>query len=103
MDQVSTKYTNILHCKTLTNLPKLGFLVWKQKPSGNPVIGACSTWRAIRERDRFRIRSLFSSKLSIYIQQPERWVPVAETTRDVTRMPMPSSNATLGTSTFLAT
>jgi hypothetical protein len=24
------KYTNIFHCKTLQNLPRLGFLVWKQ-------------------------------------------------------------------------
>jgi hypothetical protein len=24
------KYTKIFHCKTLQNLPKLGFLVWKQ-------------------------------------------------------------------------
>jgi hypothetical protein len=23
------KYTNIFHCKTLQNFPKLGFLVWK--------------------------------------------------------------------------
>jgi hypothetical protein len=30
MDQVSIKYTNIFHCKTLRNLPKFGFLVWKQ-------------------------------------------------------------------------
>jgi hypothetical protein len=30
MDQVSIKYTNIFHCKTLQNLPKFGFLVWKQ-------------------------------------------------------------------------
>jgi hypothetical protein len=27
MDQVSIKCTNIFHCKTLQNLPKLGFLV----------------------------------------------------------------------------
>jgi hypothetical protein len=30
MDQVSIKYTNIFHCKTLQNLPKFGFLVLKQ-------------------------------------------------------------------------
>jgi hypothetical protein len=30
MDQVSIKYTNIFDCKTLKNLPKFGFLVWKQ-------------------------------------------------------------------------
>jgi hypothetical protein len=29
------KYAKIFHCKTLQNLPKLGFLFWK-KPSGNP-------------------------------------------------------------------
>jgi hypothetical protein len=28
-DQIVIKYTNIFHCKTLQNLPKLGFLVWK--------------------------------------------------------------------------
>jgi hypothetical protein len=30
MDQVSIKYTNIFHSKTLQNFPKFGFLVWKQ-------------------------------------------------------------------------
>jgi hypothetical protein len=30
MDQLSIKYTNIFHCKTLQNLPKFGFLVWRQ-------------------------------------------------------------------------
>jgi nuclear transport factor 2 (NTF2) superfamily protein len=30
MDKVSIKYTIIFHCKTLQNLPKFGFLVWKQ-------------------------------------------------------------------------
>jgi hypothetical protein len=30
MDQVAIKYTSILRCKTLQNLPKFGFLVWKQ-------------------------------------------------------------------------
>jgi hypothetical protein len=30
MNQVSVKYTNIFHCKTPQNLPKLGFYVWKQ-------------------------------------------------------------------------
>jgi hypothetical protein len=29
IDQMATKYTNIFHCKTLQNLPKLGFLVRK--------------------------------------------------------------------------
>jgi hypothetical protein len=26
---MSIKYTNTLHCKTLLNLPKFRFLVWK--------------------------------------------------------------------------
>jgi hypothetical protein len=30
MDQVSIKYTNIFLSKALQNLPKFGFLVWKQ-------------------------------------------------------------------------
>jgi hypothetical protein len=30
MDQVSIKYTNFFHCKTIQNLPKFGFLVGKQ-------------------------------------------------------------------------
>jgi hypothetical protein len=30
MVQVSIKYSNIFHCKNLQNLPKFGFLVWKQ-------------------------------------------------------------------------
>jgi hypothetical protein len=29
MDQVSIKYTNIIHCKTLQNLPNF-FIIWKQ-------------------------------------------------------------------------
>jgi hypothetical protein len=33
MNQVSIKYTNIFHCKTLQNLPKFGFLV-----SGNSAV-----------------------------------------------------------------
>jgi hypothetical protein len=28
IDQMAIKYTNIFHCKTLQNLPKLRFLVW---------------------------------------------------------------------------
>jgi hypothetical protein len=30
MDQVSIKYTIISNCKTLQNLPKFRFMVWKQ-------------------------------------------------------------------------
>jgi hypothetical protein len=30
MFQMVIKYTNIFHSKALQNLPKLGFLVWKQ-------------------------------------------------------------------------
>jgi hypothetical protein len=30
MDQVSIKYTNIFQRTTVQNLPKFGFLVWKQ-------------------------------------------------------------------------
>jgi hypothetical protein len=29
MDQMAINYTNIFHCNTLQNLPKMGFLVWK--------------------------------------------------------------------------
>jgi hypothetical protein len=28
IDQMFIKYTNIFHCKTFQNLPKLEFLVW---------------------------------------------------------------------------
>jgi hypothetical protein len=35
IDQTSVKYTNVFHCKTLQNIPKLGFL-FENKPSGNP-------------------------------------------------------------------
>jgi hypothetical protein len=28
-DEIPIKYTNSVHCQTLQNLPKLGFLVWK--------------------------------------------------------------------------
>jgi hypothetical protein len=30
VDQMAIKYTNIFHCKTLQNIPKLGFLVRKE-------------------------------------------------------------------------
>jgi hypothetical protein len=30
MDHVSIKYTILFHCKTLQNLPRFGFLDWKQ-------------------------------------------------------------------------
>jgi hypothetical protein len=29
IDQMAAKYTNIFYCKTLENLPKFGFFVWK--------------------------------------------------------------------------
>jgi hypothetical protein len=32
---MAIKYPNIYHSKALQNLPKLGFLVWKNIPSGN--------------------------------------------------------------------
>jgi hypothetical protein len=35
MEPVLIKYTNIFHCKTLQNLPKVGFL-FENKSSGNP-------------------------------------------------------------------
>jgi hypothetical protein len=41
MDQVSIKYSNIFHCKTLQNLPKFGFLVLKQtiwQPCVRPIL-----------------------------------------------------------------
>jgi hypothetical protein len=38
---MAIKYTDIFHCKTLQNLPKQGFLVWK---SGNPVL-----WRKVEK------------------------------------------------------
>jgi hypothetical protein len=34
--QMIIKYNNIFHSKALQNLPKLGFLVWKQTKAGNP-------------------------------------------------------------------
>jgi hypothetical protein len=34
IDQMAIKYTKIFHCKTLQNLPKLGFL-FENTPSGN--------------------------------------------------------------------
>jgi hypothetical protein len=35
IDQISIKYTNLFHCKTLPKLPKFGFWL-KNTPSGNP-------------------------------------------------------------------
>jgi hypothetical protein len=36
MDQVSLKYSNIIHAKTLQNLPKIWIFWFENKPSGNP-------------------------------------------------------------------
>jgi hypothetical protein len=35
IEQTAIKFTNIFHCKTLQNLPKLGFL-FENIPSGSP-------------------------------------------------------------------
>jgi hypothetical protein len=42
MDQVSIKYANTFHCKTLQNLPKFGFW-FENEPSGNPAVGTFTT------------------------------------------------------------
>jgi hypothetical protein len=34
--KMATKYTNIVRCKTLRNLPQLGFFWFENIPSGNP-------------------------------------------------------------------
>jgi hypothetical protein len=47
MDQVSIKYTIISHYKTLQNLPKFGFLVWKQ-----------TIWQPCVHRWRFQMKFL---------------------------------------------
>jgi hypothetical protein len=39
MDQIAIKYTNTFHCKTLQNLPELGF---ENMPSGSPANNAKS-------------------------------------------------------------
>jgi hypothetical protein len=36
IDQLAIKYTNIIHCKILQNLPKLGFFSFENMPSGSP-------------------------------------------------------------------
>jgi hypothetical protein len=38
IDQMYIKYSNIFHCETFRNFPKLGFLVSKNIPSGIPVV-----------------------------------------------------------------
>jgi hypothetical protein len=48
IDQMAIKYTNIYHCKTLPNLPKLGLWVWKE-----------TIWQPWMKE----IQSLFSSRV----------------------------------------
>jgi hypothetical protein len=48
MDQVSIKYTNIFYCKTLQNLPKFGFLVWKQTIWQPWLDRKVKVWRQLR-------------------------------------------------------
>jgi hypothetical protein len=38
---MAIKYTNIVHCKTLQNLPEFGFFIWKYA-SWQPCPDACS-------------------------------------------------------------
>jgi hypothetical protein len=54
MDQVSIKYSNIFQCKTHQNLPKFGFLVWKQT-IWHPCHTVIKDWR-IGIRDAFSVR-----------------------------------------------
>jgi hypothetical protein len=49
--QMAIKYTNNIHCNTLQNLPKLGFLVWKY-----------SIWQSWRAFDRL---TDFSKQVSL--------------------------------------
>jgi hypothetical protein len=61
MDQVSLKYTIIFHCKTLQNLPKFGFLVWKQtiwQPCLNHFFAACLQRQL---SNRFQVENLLCS------------------------------------------
>jgi hypothetical protein len=60
VDQMAIKYTNIYHCKTLQNLPKLGFW-FEKKPSGNP-----ADERAI---DRFPPRNFKCNTLNSSFQR----------------------------------
>jgi hypothetical protein len=61
MDQVSIKYTDIFHCKTLQNLHKFGFLVWKQTiwqpcPVPHPTT---SIYNATNSLARFWVKIIF--------------------------------------------
>jgi hypothetical protein len=44
MDLMATKYTYTFNCKTLQDLPKLGFLVWK---SGKPALRPRGIWTGL--------------------------------------------------------
>jgi hypothetical protein len=48
------KYTNIFHCKTLKNLPKLGFLVWKYTIWQPCSVGECLLWGNTRKVQKYR-------------------------------------------------
>jgi hypothetical protein len=63
MDQVSIKYTYIFHCKTLQNLPKFGFLVWKQT--------IWQPWGWLRERELNGAEKLIwrTQNRKIFLQQ----------------------------------
>jgi hypothetical protein len=52
IDQMVIKYTKIFHSKTLRNLPKLGFLVWKQTIWQPCLVRGHSTKRAERVKGR---------------------------------------------------
>jgi hypothetical protein len=82
MDQASIKYTNIFHCKTLQNLPKFGFLGWKQTIWQPGIRCGQERTNHLQLADIGAVRRYISiQKILVQYQFPERLFPqMSETT-----------------------
>jgi hypothetical protein len=74
IDQMVIKYTKIFHCKTPQNLPKLGFLVWKQTIWQSCFIPRLY-WRLARLAPRYflsRLKHNYGSLFFVAILLPDK-------------------------------
>jgi hypothetical protein len=68
IDPMAIKYTNHFHCKSLQNLPKLGFLVWKYatwQPS--------CYWGRCYDHNFLRFLTIFGEKIGVFLKKPMLW------------------------------
>jgi hypothetical protein len=78
MDLVSLKYAIIFHCKTLQNLPKFEFLVWKQsfwQPCCAPAETEVDTVQVFVERSSTKERTCQPTPLPQNCKQLQRARP----------------------------